>query len=242
MDRIDEEEWRKIEELWEEKVPLLRICGRNAKRAKMACEVQAKCGEHGIWGAQASAESEALKRSTLKSAYKCSELKGKHLWRNSDKVNAAITSWGGSISERSIGQTIGDAMIMELETRGQDSLERMLRHGREIQLEPDHTIEHASADRKCCGEVSCKELKREWVIKARIEETDEMRKHRIHRKVPGEEFMRESGKARIKVRDKGEENNPEYRSRLVTQEIKKVNRQDLFAATPKGGTMPGRKV
>ena len=32
--------------------------------------------------------------------------------------------------------------------------------------------------------------------------------------------------------NKGDDVNPEYRSRLVAQEIKRDNREDLFAATP----------
>ena len=32
--------------------------------------------------------------------------------------------------------------------------------------------------------------------------------------------------------NKGDDDNPEYRSRLVAQEIKRDNREDLFAATP----------
>ena len=35
-----------------------------------------------------------------------------------------------------------------------------------------------------------------------------------------------------KVTNKGDEENPEYRSRLVAKEIKKDKREDLFAATP----------
>ena len=44
------------------------------------------------------------------------------------------------------------------------------------------------------------------------------------------------GKAPMRVRwldiNKGDEKNKNYRSRLVAQEIKRDNREDLFAATP----------
>ena len=214
VDRINEEDWEAIKDsLWEEKRPLLRICRRNTKRARMACEVQAQRGEYGLWEVSAGAGSEAVKRSLLKLGYKSSKFKVKHLWRNSDEVYAAITSWGGSISEKSIGQTIEDAMILELEKREQDSLERMMQHGQEIQLEPDHALEHISADGKYWEEASGKELKREWVIKARVEEMSEFRKHGVYRKVPREECIRETGRAPIKVRwrdiNKGDENNPD---------------------------------
>ena len=47
---------------------------------------------------------------------------------------------------------------------------------------------------------------------------------------------KETGKAPIGTRwvdiNKGDEENTEYRSRFVAQEIKKDSREDLFAATP----------
>ena len=55
-------------------------------------------------------------------------------------------------------------------------------------------------------------------------------------KVPIEECWANTGKEPIGTRwvdvSKGDEANPEYRSRLVAQEIKRDNRDDLFAATP----------
>jgi hypothetical protein len=54
--------------------------------------------------------------------------------------------------------------------------------------------------------------------------------------VPIEECWANTGKEPIGTRwvdvNKGDEANPEYRSRLVAQEIKRDNREDLFAATP----------
>ena len=51
-----------------------------------------------------------------------------------------------------------------------------------------------------------------------------------------DECWQKTGKAPIRVRwldiNKGDETNKEYRSRLVAQEIKRDNREDLFAATP----------
>jgi hypothetical protein len=54
--------------------------------------------------------------------------------------------------------------------------------------------------------------------------------------VPVEECIKEAGKNPISVRwldiNKGDEDNLEYRSRLVAQELKRDKREDLFAATP----------
>ena len=56
------------------------------------------------------------------------------------------------------------------------------------------------------------------------------------RKCPSSRCWDETGKNPITVRwldiNKGAEENREYRSRLVAQEIKRDKREDLFAATP----------
>ena len=50
------------------------------------------------------------------------------------------------------------------------------------------------------------------------------------------ECLKETGKPPIKVRwidiNNGDAHAPEYRPRLVAKDIKKDNREDLFAATP----------
>ena len=58
----------------------------------------------------------------------------------------------------------------------------------------------------------------------------------MYEKVPIEECWANTGKDPIGTRwvdvFKGDDANPEYRSRLVAQEIKTDKREDLFAATP----------
>ena len=65
---------------------------------------------------------------------------------------------------------------------------------------------------------------------------EEFKKHSVYIKVPLEECRRETGKEPIGTRwvdvNKGDRENPEYRSRLVAQEINTGRRDDLFAATP----------
>ena len=69
-----------------------------------------------------------------------------------------------------------------------------------------------------------------------MEEIMELRKHGLYTKVDEDECWEMTGKARIGTRwvdvNKGDETNPEYRSRLVAKEINKGRRDDLFAATP----------
>ena len=123
------------------------------------------------------------------SGYRCSEFGGRNIWRNSDEEHAATVNWGGEMEDRSIGQTIGDALIMELDKREQDGFERMVQHGRNMQLEPDDAMDYASADGKYSDEVPGKELNAAWVIKARLEALHEFRKHGVYRKVPREECV-----------------------------------------------------
>ena len=78
-----------------------------------------------------------------------------------------------------------------------------------------------------------KHLDREQVIKARMLELDFFRKMGVYQKV---HKSYERGKKVISTRwvdtNKGDEKNPDYRSRLVGREIKKDSRMDLFSATP----------
>ena len=64
----------------------------------------------------------------------------------------------------------------------------------------------------------------------------EFAKHEVYKKVPIEDCWNATGAAPIGTRwvdvNKGDERNPEYRSRLVAKEIKTSKREDLFAATP----------
>ena len=79
-------------------------------------------------------------------------------------------------------------------------------------------------------------LDQRLVREAREEEMNEFKKYGVYVKVPVEECWKETGKNPIGVRwvdvNKGDRENPKYRSRLVAKEIKKDKREDLFAATP----------
>ncbi|CAK0879940.1 unnamed protein product, partial [Prorocentrum cordatum] len=75
------------------------------------------------------------------------------------------------------------------------------------------------------------------VLEARQAEMKEVEKHNVYTKVPISECFEKTGRAPIGTRwvdvNKGDENRPEYRSRIVAQELKKLeDRDDTFAATP----------
>jgi hypothetical protein len=81
-----------------------------------------------------------------------------------------------------------------------------------------------------------KKLDEKLVTAAGLDEIKGLYQHGVYEKVDMEECWEKTGKAPIRVRwldiNKGDEKNKEYRSRLVAQEIKRDNREDLFAATP----------
>ena len=85
-------------------------------------------------------------------------------------------------------------------------------------------------------DLSGKSLKADLVRQARTDELREFAKHEVYVKVPDDECLQVTGHAPIGVRwvdiNKGDEGNPEYRSRLVAKEINTGKRDDLFAATP----------
>ena len=85
-------------------------------------------------------------------------------------------------------------------------------------------------------DLSGKPLSPELVLKARTEEMGEILKHNVYEKVPISQCWNETGQPPVGTRwvdvNKGDDQNVEYRSRLVAQELNTHKRQDLFAATP----------
>ncbi len=74
------------------------------------------------------------------------------------------------------------------------------------------------------------------IKKAREAEMETFKKNGVYEKVLLEERWRVTGKALLAVKwvdaNRGDEEKPEYRCRLVAKEIKRDKREDLFAATP----------
>ena len=89
---------------------------------------------------------------------------------------------------------------------------------------------------KYWDDLSGKPLIPELVKKARLEELGELAKHKVYEEVPLDECWKATGQPPIGTRwvdvNKGDDQNPDYRSRLVAQEINNQKREDLFAATP----------
>ena len=85
--------------------------------------------------------------------------------------------------------------------------------------------------------VSGAELDPKLVKKARAEEVEYVHKMNLYDKVPTSECYQKTGRAPIIVRwiviNKGDKQQPNYRSRLVAREINTYKRDDLFAATPR---------
>ena len=113
----------------------------------------------------------------------------------------------------------------------------------ECELESDCTIakiieqvDRSSAEDMFWDNLSGKLLDTSRVQKARLEEMGELAKHGVYQKVPVSECWNRTGKGPIGTRwvdvNKGDDANPDYRSRLVAQEINDSKREDLFAATP----------
>ena len=48
---------------------MLRVRGKNAKRARLACDIRAECGEFGMWEVPTGVETETLNRSPEEAGY-----------------------------------------------------------------------------------------------------------------------------------------------------------------------------
>ena len=91
---------------------------------------------------------------------------------------------------------------------------------------PSICVVHRESDGKAYvwDDVSGTELDPLLTLKARAEEMEQFRKHKVYEKVKEEVCWAVAGKAPIDTRwidiDKGDEVNPEYRLRLVAQQVK----------------------
>ena len=104
---------------------------------------------------------------------------------------------------------------------------------------PDILVVHRQEDVQAVAwdDVSGNELDPATVLKAREEEMEQFRKHGVYEKVKEEVCWAITGKAPSGSRwidiNKGDESNPDYRSRLVAQQIKhNSTEKNIFAATP----------
>ena len=118
-----------------------------------------------------------------------------------------------------------DLMYLMMATDGEDEVHNVV----EDELAIDQWDQYYD-------DVSGKWLNTELVESARREEMQVFAEHKVYSKVPIEECRRVTSKEPVGSKwidiNKGDSANPEYRSRLVAQEIKRDVRDDLFAATP----------
>ena len=101
---------------------------------------------------------------------------------------------------------------------------------------PEHWTQADCRRGEFWDDITGEPLDPEQVAKARAEEMVEFRKHGVYVKAPVSQCVHETGKPPIAVRwvdvNKGDQEHPEYRSRLVAKELRTHKDLDLFAATP----------
>ena len=86
-------------------------------------------------------------------------------------------------------------------------------------------------DKEFVDDISGVPLVKAMAIAARKAEMEYFRKMKVYSKVKRERWMRPIASKWLDI-NKGDEDSPNYRARLVGCEIKKDKREDLFAATP----------
>ena len=89
---------------------------------------------------------------------------------------------------------------------------------------------------ECWDEVTGKSLDPKLVMKARAEEMGYFCRMRVYTRVPRAQAFARTGRKPIRVKwvdvNKGSEEEPNYRSRLVAAEIRTDDKPELFAGTP----------
>ena len=85
-------------------------------------------------------------------------------------------------------------------------------------------------------DTTSKELREDLVKSARKGEIDEVRRMKVWTKVPLSQCLAETGKQAIRIRwvdrNKRDEKDPTYMSRIVAKKFKTYASPDLFATTP----------
>lgn len=126
-------------------------------------------------------------------------------------------------------ELVADEKLRESEPLLQVCKEAELRNGIDLVDDGYDGIEYYD-------DVTGKPLDKNLVELARAEEMQVFREHEVYTEVPIQEAHDETGKQPIGVRwldiNKGDEVNTKKRNRLVAKEIKRDQRDDLFAATP----------
>jgi hypothetical protein len=144
-------------------------------------------------------------------------------WTSANHGNQVNANHGNQVNAN-------EALIRHLEESGQ------LTHGHRTFKEEDKMVNTVTIEGSCWDDVSGQALQPDLVKHARWKELQEFNKHEVYVKVNIKECWDTTGKPPIGTKwidiNKGDADNPDYRSRLVAQEIKTDKREYLFAATP----------
>ena len=131
----------------------------------------------------------------------------------------------------------GQHLLMNMEYDEFQSSKELLNASKQAQRQYEIVEEEQDKEPEVAwDDVSGATLHPKEVRRAREEEIKYVRDMDLYEKVPINECYMKTGKSPISVRcidiNKGDESNPNYRSRLVAREINTHKRDDLFAATP----------
>ena len=131
----------------------------------------------------------------------------------------------------------GQLMFAELNNENVDNGKSMREEAEKIKNKLPTADEDGEEEMMTAwDDVSGAELDPKAIRDARAEEIAYVRKMGLYTKVPIKECMVKTGKQPISTRwidiNKGDTNNPNYRSRLFAREINIHKRDDIFAATP----------
>ena len=131
----------------------------------------------------------------------------------------------------------GQYLLMKMEYNEEISSKRLMEMAKQLEKKYK-TIEEEEEwnDEVAWDDVSGAALNPHEVRRARAEEIKYVHEMGLYEKVPIDQCYARTGKAPISTRwiniNKGDQDHPNYRSRLVAREINTHRRDDLFAATP----------
>ena len=256
IDELAEDEWeQKKENMREEKIPFIVIKGQNAGRAMQASKIQDMMGEYYVWEMPRKRQDVNLMKKMNYIGGEAVIIGDTKIWTNSSVVKESLRedlarqqcrrTFAGQDQRDTdhLGKLVSAAMCKQVEDRELGEInwldmEAKYRPGM-LMLEQSGTIGelyYVDSFGNYWDEITNRRSDNDEVCEARLEELRQVHMHKVYEKVPVQRCWDETGNNPITARlldiNKGDEENKEYRSRLVAQEIKRDKREDLFAATP----------
>ena len=261
VDMMEEEEFQeRKKELRENKVPLIILQGTNWKRIAQIGVAQNIGGEYYIWEMPRKMNNATINNKMRNIGGPGIIVKDTKIWTNSKRIKERVDEemrkrqvkirGGGvqfaddkdaKVEEYKLGRAVEEAIREELTDRESEDIcfvEEQSKQPGILYIEDgdDKHVYYCDSWGQYWDEITNKKLDSKLVEAARLDEIKGLYQYRVYNTVNIEECYEKTGKSPIRVRwldiNKGNEKNKEYRSRLVAQEIKRDNREDLFAATP----------